>query len=178
MRIIQSQWLGFFLSVSWLICSLHTGWSASNSEPYIRTRFAHLSKSEIFFGNQGTSHISERRRESMSCLLRMQFTFILAYTVPAGFALPSSVRQELSGGSISTTFTCFRSSWMISFNCSWLLSQSTKISNSELRLLDFLDSMCTRLTWFSWNRHYKLMRMVHEFIIDTYIEYLGLNCTL
>lgn len=74
---------------------------------------------------------------------------------PAGFPLPSSRRQELSGGSISTTFTCFRSSWMISFSCSWLLSQSTKISNSELRLLDFLDSMCTRLTWFSWNRHYK-----------------------
>lgn len=77
MRIIQSQWLGLFLSVRWLICSLHTGWSASNSEPYIRTRFAHLSKSEIFFGNQGTSHISERRRATMSCLLRMQFTIIL-----------------------------------------------------------------------------------------------------
>lgn len=63
--------------------------------------------------------------------------------------IPSSGRHELSGSSISTTFTCFRSSWMISFSCSLLLSQSTNISNSELRLLDFLDSMCTRLTWFS-----------------------------
>lgn len=42
---------------------MHTGWSASNSEPYIRTRLAQLSKSEIFFGNQGTLYISEKRRK-------------------------------------------------------------------------------------------------------------------
>lgn len=30
-----------------------TGWSASSSEPYMRTRFAALSKSAIFCGNQG-----------------------------------------------------------------------------------------------------------------------------
>ena len=35
--------------------SLHTGWSAFNSEPYIKTLFAHKSNSEIFLGNQGTS---------------------------------------------------------------------------------------------------------------------------
>lgn len=68
---------------------------------------------------------------------------------------PSSSRHELSGGSISTTFTCFRSSWMISFSCSWSLSQSTKNSNSELRLLDFLDSIWTRLTWFSCKKQFE-----------------------
>ncbi len=64
--------------------------------------------------------------------------------------VPLSSGRRLSGASISSTFTCFLSSWMSSWSCSRLLSQSTKISNSELRLLDFLDSMCTRLTWFSW----------------------------
>ena len=67
---------------------------------------------------------------------------------------PSSSRQELSWGSMSTMFTRLWSSWMISFSCSWLLSQSTNISNSELRRLDFLDSMCTRLTWFSYSKYW------------------------
>lgn len=49
--------------------SLHTGWSASKSEPYIRTRLAHLSKSEIFFGNQGTSYISKKREKEKTRLL-------------------------------------------------------------------------------------------------------------
>lgn len=44
----------------------HTGWSASNSEPYISTRLAHLSKSEIFFGNQGTLSISGRKDETVT----------------------------------------------------------------------------------------------------------------
>lgn len=35
-----------------------TGCSASRSEPYIRTRLAHLSRSEIFLGNQGSSEIA------------------------------------------------------------------------------------------------------------------------
>lgn len=146
--VFKSTLCGFYLG-------LHTGWSASNSEPYIRTRFAHLSKSEIFFGNHGTSYISERRRrKENSCLLLIRFNWIeFVFTVSFSAFLPSSCRQELSGGSMSTTFTCFRSRWIISFSCSWLLSQSTNISNSELRLLDFLDSMCTRLTWFSCKKN-------------------------
>lgn len=84
--------------------------------------------------------------------LHHSYVLIAQCYSPRSIALPRSCRQELSGGSMSTTFTCFRSSWMISFSCSWLLSQSTKISNSELRLFDFLDSMCTRLTWFSCKR--------------------------
>ena len=35
-----------------------TGWSASSSEPYMRTLWEHLSNSEIFRGNQGTSSSS------------------------------------------------------------------------------------------------------------------------
>ena len=49
---------------------------------------------------------------------------------------------------------------MISFSCSWLLSQSTNISNSELRRLDFLDSMCTRLTWFSYSKHWNFVTIM------------------
>lgn len=102
------------------------------------------------------THFWEEERSTQLVTVYTVYTacmlFIMSHHVQE-FPLPSSCRQELSGGSISTTFTCFRSSWMISFSCSWLLSQSTKISNSELRLLDFLDSMCTRLTWFSYMRH-------------------------
>lgn len=46
-----------------------TGWSASRSDPYISTRFAHLSKSEIFFGNQGTFSMSRVRMESTKLLI-------------------------------------------------------------------------------------------------------------
>lgn len=46
-----------------------TGWSASRSDPYISTRFAHLSKSEIFFGNQGTFSMSRERMESTKLLI-------------------------------------------------------------------------------------------------------------
>lgn len=46
-----------------------TGWSASKSDPYISTRFAHLSKSEIFFGNQGTLSMSRECMESTKLLI-------------------------------------------------------------------------------------------------------------
>lgn len=46
-----------------------TGWSASKSDPYISTRFAHLSKSEIFFGNQGTFSMSREHTESTKLLI-------------------------------------------------------------------------------------------------------------
>lgn len=46
-----------------------TGWSASKSDPYISTRFAHLSKSEIFFGNQGTFSMSREGMESTRLLI-------------------------------------------------------------------------------------------------------------
>lgn len=63
--------------------------------------------------------------------------------------LPSSGTLKCSVGFIETMLTWDLSSWKISFSCSLLLSQSTKISNSEFRLLDFRDSMCTRFTCFS-----------------------------
>lgn len=44
---------------------LHTGWSASSSEPYIRTLLAHRSKSEIFLGNQG---VQSTPKTNISCL--------------------------------------------------------------------------------------------------------------
>lgn len=93
------------------------------------------------------THVWEEREGKLSSLV-MGFEGSAEW-----FNSPSLWRQELSRFSMSSTFTFSWSSWMISFSCSWLLSQSTKISNSELRLLDFLDSMCTRLTWFSWRRH-------------------------
>lgn len=46
-----------------------TGWSASKSDPYISTRFAHLSKSEIFFGNQGTFSMSREGMGSTRLLI-------------------------------------------------------------------------------------------------------------
>lgn len=62
---------------------------------------------------------------------------------------PSSGTLKCSVGLTETTLTWDFRSWKISFSCSLLLSQSTKISNSEFRLLDFRDSMCTRFTCFS-----------------------------
>lgn len=63
--------------------------------------------------------------------------------------IPSSWTLKCSVGLTETTLTWDFRSRKISLSCSLLLSQSTKISNSEFRLLDFLDSMCTRFTCFS-----------------------------
>jgi hypothetical protein len=43
-----------------------TGWSASNSEPYIKTRWA-LSRSEILRGNHGISPKSEQKETCFGC---------------------------------------------------------------------------------------------------------------
>lgn len=56
----------------WIGCregKVLTGWSASKSDPYISTRFAHLSKSEIFFGNQGMFSMSREGMESTRLLI-------------------------------------------------------------------------------------------------------------
>lgn len=63
--------------------------------------------------------------------------------------LPSAWTLKCSVGLTETMLTWDFRSWKISFSCSLLVSQSTKISNSEFRLLDFRDSMCTRFTCFS-----------------------------
>lgn len=42
-----------------------TGWSASRSEPYIRTRLADLSRSEIFLANHGSSDIARIKEQQV-----------------------------------------------------------------------------------------------------------------
>lgn len=45
-----------------------TGWSASSSVPYMRTLWEHLSNSEIFRGNHGTSSSSAENRAGLIIL--------------------------------------------------------------------------------------------------------------
>lgn len=59
----------FLLSLGRRRGEILTGWSASKSDPYISTRFAHLSKSEIFFGYQGIFSMSMERMESTKLLI-------------------------------------------------------------------------------------------------------------
>lgn len=48
-----------------------TGWSASSSVPYMRTRWEHLSNSEIFRGNHGTSSRSAGNSAGLIMLTRL-----------------------------------------------------------------------------------------------------------
>lgn len=45
-----------------------TGWSASSSDPYIKTLCEHLSNSDIFLGNQGTQSRSAEDRMQVECI--------------------------------------------------------------------------------------------------------------
>lgn len=63
-----SSTMYFSLSIGHGKGKILTGWSASKSDPYISTRFAHLSKSEIFFGYQGIFSMSKERMESTKLL--------------------------------------------------------------------------------------------------------------
>lgn len=71
------------------------------------------------------------------------------------FNLPSSFAVKLSGRFTERILEWDFNRWKISFSCSLLISQSTKISNSELLLFDFRDSMCNRFTCFSCGKKMK-----------------------
>lgn len=133
---------------------LHTGWSASSSEPYIRTLLAHRSKSEIFLGNQGVQSTPKTNISIQICCLtewKVPKQCLMSDCVHPGvqYDSPSWSRVELSDGAISTMSVCFLSSSVSSFSCSCSESQSTKISKSESLRLDLRDSIWTRLMCFS-----------------------------
>lgn len=69
---------------------------------------------------------------------------------------------KLSGGFTQRTLVLDFNRWKISRNCSLLISQSTKISNSEFLLLDFRDSMCNRFTCFSCGKQRVKLREHHK----------------
>lgn len=82
----------------------------------------------------------EAGQSSRACSWR--WSFALA-------SIPSSFPGSWSGESTERTVVWDFSRGKMSFSCSLLMSQSTKISNSEFLRFDFRDSICNRFTCFS-----------------------------
>lgn len=86
-----------------------TGWSASNSEPYIKTRWA-LSRSEILRGNHGISPKSEEKDMFWMWQRTLHWnkdkpgdTTLLAQTRPKELSWNYGVRQNTHPGNLKLT---------------------------------------------------------------------------
>lgn len=104
----------------------HTGWSASNSEPYIKTLLAHRSKSEILVGNQGT-HSKPDGKSGIYCMLLTCSQLILSmsyhHVVKKSFQMESfPLYRCVSSAARSAP------SVVHALNHSWWRSQSLNLS--------------------------------------------------